>query len=139
MRTIELNIDKEQSINSVETAQTVITEEPEKRKSLLPNKPTEEQYEFAVSFMKIGDYETAEFALREFIDNSSAYTFYEIKNGERPDTVSQRLYGTPDFYWTFFVINEFLHDGYKVWPLSQEQLFDYIKEANGSFILMVLD
>jgi tol-pal system protein YbgF len=64
------NLPKEQSINSVETAQTVITKEPEKRKSLLPNKPTEEQYEFAVSFMKIGDYETAEFALREFIDKN---------------------------------------------------------------------
>ena len=64
------NLPKEQSINSVETAQTVITEEPEKRKSLLPNKPTEEQYEFAVSFRKIGDYETAEFALREFIDKN---------------------------------------------------------------------
>ena len=61
---------KEQSINSVESAQTVISEEPEKRESLLPNKPPEEQYEFAVSFMKIGDYETAEFALKEFIDKN---------------------------------------------------------------------
>jgi tol-pal system protein YbgF len=61
------NLPKEQSINSVEGAQTVIAEEPEKRESLLPNKPAEEQYEFAVSFMKIGDYETAEFALKEFI------------------------------------------------------------------------
>ena len=41
-----------------------------KKDSLLPNKPAEEQYEFAVSFMKIGDYETAEFALREFIDKN---------------------------------------------------------------------
>ena len=64
------NLPKEQSINSVETAQTVISEEPEKRESLLPNKPAEEQYEFAVSFMKIGDYETAEFALKEFIDKN---------------------------------------------------------------------
>ena len=64
------NLPKEQSINSVESAQTVITEEPEKKNSLLPNKPAEEQYEFAVSFMKIGDYETAEFALREFIDKN---------------------------------------------------------------------
>ena len=61
---------KEQSINSVETAQTVIAEEPEKRDSLLPNKPAPDQYEFAVSFMKIGDYETAEFALKEFIDKN---------------------------------------------------------------------
>ena len=64
------NLPKEQTINSVETAQTVITEEPEKRESLLPNKPADEQYEFAVSFMKIGDYETAEFALKEFIDKN---------------------------------------------------------------------
>jgi len=64
------NLPKEQSINSVETAQTVIAEEPEKRESLLPNKPAKEQYEFAVSFMKVGDYETAEFALKEFIDKN---------------------------------------------------------------------
>ena len=62
------NLPKEQSINSVESAKTVITQEPEKREDLLPNKPATEQYEFAVSFMKIGDYETAEFALKEFID-----------------------------------------------------------------------
>ena len=64
------NLPKEQSISSVEGAKTVITEEPEKKNSLLPNKPAEEQYEFAVSFMKVGDYETAEFALREFIDKN---------------------------------------------------------------------
>ncbi len=64
------NLPKEQSINSVESAQTVIAEEPERRDSLLPNKPAVEQYEFAVSFMKIGDYETAEFALKEFIDKN---------------------------------------------------------------------
>ena len=64
------NLPKEQSINSIESAQTVITESPEEKKSLLPDKPTGEQYEFAVSFMKIGDYETAEFALKEFIDKN---------------------------------------------------------------------
>tara|TARA_B100000767_G_scaffold61081_1_gene56881 strand:+ start:567 stop:1532 length:966 start_codon:yes stop_codon:yes gene_type:complete len=64
------NLPKEQSINSIESAQTVITEEAEKKTSLLPNKSPEEQYEFAVSFMKIGDYETAEFALKEFIEKN---------------------------------------------------------------------
>jgi len=64
------NLPNKQEINSVESAQTVITEEFEKKESLLPNKPAPEQYEFAVSFMKIGDYETAEFALKEFIDKN---------------------------------------------------------------------
>ena len=70
--------------------------------------------------------------LREFIDNSSAYAFYEIKNGERPDIVSQRLYDNPNYYWTFFVINDDLHDGTRAWPMSQEDLFDYMeKEYEG--------
>ena len=64
------NLPEEQVINSVESAKTIIAEEPEKKESLLPNKPAEEQYEFAVSFMKIGDYETAEFALKEFIEKN---------------------------------------------------------------------
>jgi len=64
------NLPKEQSINSIESAQTVITEQTEAKDSLLPDKSAEDQYEFAVSFMKIGDYETAEFALKEFIDKN---------------------------------------------------------------------
>ena len=59
-----------QKTQSIETAATVITTEPDNIKSLLPEKPPVEQYEFAVSFMKIGDYETAEYALKEFINKN---------------------------------------------------------------------
>jgi len=70
--------------------------------------------------------------LQNFIDAFSGYNYYEIKNGERPDVVSQRLYGTTSYYWTFFIINEFLHDGLAVWPMSQEDLSEYINnEYNG--------
>ena len=64
------NLPEKQETNSIESAQTVVTEEPEQKESLLPDKPAKEQYEFAVSFMKIGDYETAEFALKEFIEKN---------------------------------------------------------------------
>jgi len=63
------NVGEAQQTQSVETAGLVVTER-KPRKSLLPNKPAKEQYEFAVSFIKVGDYETAEFALREFIDKN---------------------------------------------------------------------
>ena len=70
--------------------------------------------------------------LQNFIDNLAGYNYYEIKNGERPDIVSQRLYGSVNYYWTFFIINEFLHDGIGVWPMSQEDLTEYINnEYNG--------
>tara|TARA_B100000941_G_scaffold204556_1_gene149132 strand:+ start:800 stop:1762 length:963 start_codon:yes stop_codon:yes gene_type:complete len=64
------NLPVEQSINSVESAKTVITEKPENQTNILPDKKPNEQYEFAVSFMKIGDYETAEVALKEFIEKN---------------------------------------------------------------------
>ena len=67
------NLPAQQTINSIESAKTVIEEKPETKESLLPDKPPKDQYEFAVSFMKIGDYETAEFALKEFIDNNKTH------------------------------------------------------------------
>jgi len=61
-----------QQTQSVESAGLVVTEKAAPSKSLLPNKSPKEQYDFAVSFIKVGDYETAEFALREFIDKNKS-------------------------------------------------------------------
>lgn len=49
-------------------------------------------------------------------DDITTYTYYEVKEGDRPDTVSQELYGTPDYYWTFFVIDPAMKDGLESWP-----------------------
>ena len=57
-----------QQTQSVESVGTVITEETQRMEKILPDGSPEEQYEFATSFLKVGDYETAEFALRQFID-----------------------------------------------------------------------
>ena len=74
-------------------------------------------------------------ALPAFLDDISAYKFYTVKNGERPDIVSGRIYGTSQFYWTFFVLNEHLHDGYRAWPLSQESLQAYIAKQYDGFVI----
>ena len=57
-----------QKTQSIESVGTVTSEKTERSEKILPEVSAEEQYEFAVSFLKIGDYETAEYALREFID-----------------------------------------------------------------------
>ena len=62
-----------QKTQSIESAGTVITETPERAEKLLPEASPEKQYEFAISFLKVGDYETAEYALREFIDLHSEH------------------------------------------------------------------
>ena len=57
-----------QQTQSIESVGTVITETAERSEKILPDTSPEKQYEFAVSFIKVGDYETAELALREFVD-----------------------------------------------------------------------
>ncbi len=61
---------KIQATQSVESTASVVAEERRPITSLLPDKTPKEQYDFALSFMKVGDYETAELALREFIDKN---------------------------------------------------------------------
>jgi hypothetical protein len=55
-------------------------------------------------------------------DDISAYTYYEIQDGDRPDIISHKLYGDVQYYWTFFILNDFLKDGYMdSWPLSTHE------------------
>ncbi len=67
------NLPENQETVSVGTTAAVTTSEAERSESLLPDKSPKEQYDFAISFMKIGDYETAEFALKEFIDKNKGH------------------------------------------------------------------
>jgi len=56
-----------QQIQSVETTASIVTEVFQAEEKILPNDTPEKQYEFATSFLKVGDYPTAERAFREFV------------------------------------------------------------------------
>tara|TARA_B100000787_G_scaffold19393_1_gene13414 strand:+ start:177 stop:1160 length:984 start_codon:yes stop_codon:yes gene_type:complete len=56
-----------QQIQSVETTSTILTEKFESEQKILPNDSPKIQYDFATSFLKIGDYNMAERAFREFV------------------------------------------------------------------------
>ncbi len=59
-----------QAIQSVETTQTILTENFINEEKILPDASPLEQYEFATSFLKVGDYNMAERAFREFVDTN---------------------------------------------------------------------
>ena len=59
-----------QSIQSVDTTKTVVTEIFQSEEQILPDGTPEEQYEFATSFLKVGDYNMAERAFKEFVDKN---------------------------------------------------------------------
>lgn len=54
------------------------------------------------------------------------YQNYYILPDERPDQVSQKLYGTPNFHWTFFLMNDALRE--RGWPLSDGAAFEKAKK-----------
>ena len=56
-----------QKIESVETTASIVTETFQAEEKILPNEVPDKQYEFATSFLKVGDYPTAERAFREFV------------------------------------------------------------------------
>jgi tol-pal system protein YbgF len=61
-----------QQIQSVDTTASVVTETFQSEEKILPQDLTlEKQYEFATSFLKVGDYSTAERAFREFVLSNS--------------------------------------------------------------------
>ena len=59
-----------QEIQSVETTNTVVTETFVSEEKILPEGTPNEQYEFATSFLKVGDYNMAERAFREFVERN---------------------------------------------------------------------
>ena len=59
-----------QQTQSIETTGTIITETFQLEEKLLPDENPDRQYEFAISFLKVGDYNTAERAFREFVDTN---------------------------------------------------------------------
>lgn len=54
------------------------------------------------------------------------YEDYTIKSGDRPDTLSQQLYGDMNYYWTFYLLNDHLRES--GWPLQNEMVLDQAKE-----------
>ena len=64
------NKETSQKIQSVDTTASIVTEKFETEQKILPDESPEKQYNFATSFLKVGDYSTAERAFREFVKSN---------------------------------------------------------------------
>ncbi|MAK12145.1 MAG: tol-pal system protein YbgF [Candidatus Pelagibacter sp.] len=99
----------EQQTSSVNPASVVKIEEAE-TKEILPKKSPEEQYKFATSLIKVGDYDQAELALKEFVKKNPKH----------------KLAGNAQYWYAeTFYIRQLYHDaaaayldGYQKYPRS---------------------
>jgi len=65
----ETNLEN-QITQSIESTGTVVTETYQAEEKILPETSADKQYEFATSLLKVGDYNTAERAFREFVNSN---------------------------------------------------------------------
>ena len=108
-----------QKIQSVDTTSSVVTETFEMEQSILPSETQEKQYEFATSFLKVGDYSMAERAFREFV----------IKNPEH------KLAGNAQYWYAeTFRIRQLYTDaatayleGYQKYPKGEKAPINLLK------------
>ena len=102
---------EQQQTSSVNPKGVVKIEEPEVQE-ILPKKSPEEQYKFATSLIKVGDYDQAELALREFVKKNSKH----------------KLAGNAQYWYAeTFYIRQLYHDaaaayldGYQKYPQSSK-------------------
>jgi hypothetical protein len=64
-------------------------------------------------------------ASQKLLDNQVFYGYVQVLDGERPDQLSQRLYGTPQYYWSFILINKNIKNVWNDWPKNSAQLLEY--------------
>jgi len=67
-------------------------------------------------------------------DDVSVYTYYNLQDGDRPDQISQKLYGTTDYHWTLYLLNDDvrLHG----WPLSYNDMKEKAEEDYPNTVLL---
>jgi len=59
------------------------------------------------------------------INNAGFYQTVEVIDGERPDHLSQRLYGSDIYHWTFLLLNPQIKNIWDDWPMKYSQLVEY--------------
>ena len=71
-----------------------------------------------------------------FMDNTSIYTLISVNEGERIEQLSHRLYGTPEYYWTFILMNPSISNIWHDWPKSSTQLQEWCEAKHPDIVLI---
>ena len=68
---------------------------------------------------------------KQILENIALYDFYDMSEGETPEIVSEKIYGTPYYHWVIMLVNQ-RYDYVNDFPLSQLELDTYIDNKYGN-------
>ena len=57
--------------------------------------------------------------------NTLMFDTYDVKEGETPEMIADKLYGDPELHWIILLIND-ITDRYHQWPMSTPQFLAYV-------------
>ena len=88
-----------------------------------------------IPYDSVGDYKFKDVtnllrrvALRAKVKTSTLlYDTYDVKNGETPESLADKLYGDSELHWIIMLIND-ITDRYHQWPMSEAQFSQYLKD-----------
>ena len=67
-------------------------------------------------------------ALREKVrTNTLLYDTYDVNEGESPESLADRLYGSPEYHWVVLMVNN-VTDRYHDWPMSTPQFLEMVAD-----------
>lgn len=71
--------------------------------------------------------------LKDFVSQYRGITFrpYVVQNGEAPDLVSYKIYGTPKYDYALLMLND-IRNIYDEWPRSYSAFNEYLEAKFGS-------
>lgn len=78
--------------------------------------------------------------LEKLADDISFYSYYTVVNGDRLDTISEKLYGIPDHYWTIILLNKNVINTYDFLPKEyNDELILYLRGKYPGYALKLAE
>ena len=59
--------------------------------------------------------------------NTLLYDTYDIKQGESPESIADKLYGDPELHWVVMLVND-ITDRYHQWPMTYAQFLQFVND-----------
>ena len=68
---------------------------------------------------------------KDILSNITVYDYYDIVDGETPEVISDKIYGTPDYHWIIMLAND-MYDYRADFPMNYLALEQYISDKYGA-------
>lgn len=68
---------------------------------------------------------------KEILSSVTVYDEYDIMEGETPEIISEKIYGSPLYHWVIMICNE-RYNYVDDFPLTQQQLDNHVTEKYGA-------